>query len=51
MFGYNPDFDYLYDRQQDRPVCLCLRCKREIYRHGIAICDICIDKYLEEDYE
>lgn len=37
MIGYNPDFDYLYDRQQDKPVCFCQRCGKEIYRFGIDI--------------
>lgn len=41
MVGINPDFDYLYDPQQARPVCLCANCGREIYAKGREFCDDC----------
>ena len=41
MIGYNPDYDYLYDPQQARPVCFCVNCGREIYAEGKDRCDDC----------
>lgn len=32
--GINPDYDYLYDPQQDKPQCFCRVCGREIYTQG-----------------
>lgn len=41
MIGYNTDFDYLFDPQQQRPVCFCERCGREIYTAGKELCEDC----------
>lgn len=43
MIGMNPDADYLLDPQMQKPVCMCLKCKREIYRIGIEICEYCME--------
>lgn len=43
MIGINPDADYLLDDQMNRPVCMCLKCKREIYRMGMDVCEYCLE--------
>lgn len=37
MIGINPDFDYLYDPQQARPIGFCTCCGGVIYREGICL--------------
>ena len=50
MIGYNPDFDYLYDPQQNRPTGKCVCCGREIYTLFSDTCPICLmDIEVEED--
>lgn len=41
MVGVNPDFDYLFDPQQTRPVGFCERCGAEIYGFGRELCYRC----------
>lgn len=41
MIGYDPDFDYLYDPQQTKPVCFCVNCRREIYARERDLCEHC----------
>ena len=50
MIGYDPDKDYLLDPQQERPVCRCCICGREIYRLLRETCDRCMMD-MEEDIE
>lgn len=50
MIGIDPDFDCLFDRQMDRPVCFCLKCKREIYCWGLKICDYCLEDDDDEEW-
>lgn len=40
--GVNPDFDYLLDPQQKKPVAFCPCCGREIYRLFQETCDRCL---------
>lgn len=52
MYGINPDYDYLADRQQDKPYCFCSCCGREIYRPFTETCDWCLfDVEVEEETE
>lgn len=44
MIGINPDYDYLYDRQQDRHVCFCPVCGKEIYNAGNELCYWCMEE-------
>lgn len=44
MVGINPDFDYLYDPQQRRPVGLCVNCGSEIYSGTEDLCEECRDE-------
>lgn len=46
--GFDADYDYLYDAQQRRPVCMCCVCGREIYRPFQETCDRCLFD-MEED--
>ena len=39
--GIDPDLDYLYDQQQQRPAGWCPICKREIYAEGENLCTKC----------
>lgn len=50
VVGINPDFDYLYDPQQCRPVGFCPVCGGEIYRIGAELCATC-DGFYMEDFE
>lgn len=43
LIGYDPDYDYLLDLQQQRPVCLCVNCGRDIYTRGKDLCEQCED--------
>ena len=49
MIGINPDFDYLYDPQQARPVGFCSVCGREIYRLFQETCDRCLSDMEDDD--
>jgi hypothetical protein len=42
LIGINPDYDYLYDRQQDKPAGFC-QCGREIYAEGDEFCFWCME--------
>lgn len=46
--GYNPDYDYLYDPQQEPPVGFCVCCGKEIYARGKDLCERCEDRYGNE---
>ena len=48
--GIDPDYDYLYDQNQQKPFCMCCICKREIYRPFQETCDRCLFD-MEEDEE
>ena len=46
MIGIDPDCDFLYDPQQQRPAGWCPVCGREIYAEGENLCTKC--KEMEE---
>lgn len=48
MIGISPDFDFLYDPQQRRPVGKCPMCGAEIWRMGKNLCVRC-SRSEEED--
>ena len=41
MIGINPDCDYLYDPQQQRPAGKCRECGGEIWGFGQNLCSRC----------
>ena len=41
IIGIDPDYDYLFDPQQARPVGFCEICGREIYAEGENLCSRC----------
>lgn len=41
MIGINPDYDYLYDPQQQRPAGKCPYCGSEIWGFGQNLCRRC----------
>lgn len=41
MIGINPDYDWMFDPQQAKPVGYCPICGREIYAEGRDICEHC----------
>lgn len=41
MLGINPDFDHLYDPQQQRPAGWCPLCRSEIWEPGHNLCSRC----------
>lgn len=43
IIGIDPDYDYLYDPQQARPVGWCRICKKEIYTPGRDVHEECED--------
>ena len=43
LIGINPNYDFLYDRQQDKPAGFCPVCGREIYNAGNELCYWCLE--------
>ena len=43
LIGIDPDYDYLYDRQQDKPTGFC-QCGREIYNAEDDLCYWCMNE-------
>ena len=47
--GIDPDCDFLYDQQQQRPAGWCPVCGREIYADGENLCEKCKEMEGSED--
>jgi hypothetical protein len=48
LIGFDPEKDYLFDPQQQKPFGICCICGREIYRPFQETCDRCLMD-MEED--
>lgn len=48
MIGINPDYDWMFDPQQARPVGYCPVCGREIYGGGRDICGRCEEETMSQ---